>query len=222
MILIEKYSPKKCTGCEKIYPATLDFFYKNSSVKSKLTATCKICRTKYYANNKKWYDENFKDIKDKINERHRKRYHNTKNYQIKRSKKYRTEHKAELNNKRRIYQKHKRANDCLYKLKGNIRSLITISFKEYNFTKTSKTGEILGCTFEEFKIHIENQFKPWMSWENHGKYNGEYNFGWDFDHIIPLDSAITEEDIVRLNHYTNFQPLCSKINRYEKRHFKIL
>ena len=27
------------------------------------------------------------------------------------------------------------------------------------------------------------------------------------DHIIPISSAETEEDIYRLNHYTNFQPL---------------
>ena len=52
-----------------------------------------------------------------------------------------------------------------------------------------------------------------MIWENKGLYNGEFNFGWDIDHIIPLSSAKTEKDIIRLNHYTNLQPLCSKINR---------
>lgn len=56
-----------------------------------------------------------------------------------------------------------------------------------------------------------------MNWNNHGKYNGEYNFGWDIDHIIPLDSAKTEEDIIKLNYYTNLQPLCSYINRVVKR-----
>lgn len=52
-----------------------------------------------------------------------------------------------------------------------------------------------------------------MSWENQGKYNGELNFGWDIDHIIPISSAKSEEDILNLNHYTNLQPLCSKVNR---------
>ena len=56
-----------------------------------------------------------------------------------------------------------------------------------------------------------------MNWENKGLYNGTFNFGWDIDHIIPLSSASCKEDIIRLNHYTNLQPLCSKINREIKR-----
>ena len=56
-----------------------------------------------------------------------------------------------------------------------------------------------------------------MNWNNKGLYNGELNYGWDIDHIVPISSAITEEDIIRLNHYMNLQPLCSKINRDIKR-----
>jgi hypothetical protein len=61
----------------------------------------------------------------------------------------------------------------------NIRNAIKEPFrKNKKFSKTSKTYQILGCTFEEFKIHIEKQFLPWMSWNKHGLYNGEFNFGW--------------------------------------------
>ena len=52
-----------------------------------------------------------------------------------------------------------------------------------------------------------------MTWENYGKYNGELNYGWDIDHIIPVSSAKNKEEILKINHYTNLQPLCSKINR---------
>jgi hypothetical protein len=59
-----------------------------------------------------------------------------------------------------------------------------------------------------------------MSWENYGNWNGsakEINISWDIDHIIPLATAISLEDVIRLNHYTNLQPLCSYTNRYIKR-----
>ena len=56
-----------------------------------------------------------------------------------------------------------------------------------------------------------------MTWYNRGMYNGEFDYGWDIDHIIPVSSATTKEEINKLNHYTNLQPLCSKINRDIKR-----
>ena len=104
----------------------------------------------------------------------------------------------------------------LFNLKEKIRCLIKYSFKRNGFSKTSKTQQILGCTFEEFKQYLESKFESWMNWENRGLYNGELNFGWDIDHIIPISSAKTDEDIIKLNHYTNLQPLCSYTNRYIK------
>jgi hypothetical protein len=85
------------------------------------------------------------------------------------------------------------------------------------YKKNTRTYKILGCTYEEFKTHIESQWEEWMNWDNYGRYNGEENYGWDLDHIIPLSSVTTEEDIIRLNHYSNIQPLCSYVNRYVKR-----
>lgn len=56
-----------------------------------------------------------------------------------------------------------------------------------------------------------------MNWDNYGLYNTTKQYGWDLDHIEPLSSAKTIEDVIRLNHYTNFQPLCSYVNRHIKR-----
>jgi hypothetical protein len=101
--------------------------------------------------------------------------------------------------------------------KKSIRNLINNSIKKNGYKKSSKTVDILGCTFDEFKLYIESQFQPWMNWDNYGKYNGQLNYGWDLDHIIPLSSAKNEKEIIKLNHYTNFQPLCTYVNRYVKR-----
>jgi len=56
-----------------------------------------------------------------------------------------------------------------------------------------------------------------MTWENYGKYNGDADYGWDIDHIIPLSMAKTEEEIIKLCHHTNLQPLCSFTNRVIKK-----
>ena len=87
-----------------------------------------------------------------------------------------------------------------------------MSFKRIGTKKNTKTEHILGCTIQEFKTYIENQFECWMTLENHGIYTGVYNETWQLDHIEPISNATTPEDIIRLNHYTNFQPLCSKKN----------
>ena len=58
----------------------------------------------------------------------------------------------------------------------------------------------LGCSFVEFKSHIEAKFQPGMTWENYGRERGR----WSLDHIVPLDKAPKDFNI---NHYSNLQPL---------------
>jgi hypothetical protein len=55
------------------------------------------------------------------------------------------------------------------------------------------------------KRYIEDKFKDGMSWENHGE--------WHLDHKIPISWANNEEDVFKLNHYTNFQPLWALENQ---------
>ena len=107
--------------------------------------------------------------------------------------------------------------DNLYRLKISITSNIRQSLVLKGYRKKSKIHTILGCSYEEFKLHIESQFEDWMNWDNYGIYNGKEKCGWDYDHIIPVSSAQCEEDIYRLNHYSNIQPLCSYVNRCVKR-----
>jgi hypothetical protein len=118
----------------------------------------------------------------------------------------------DLQVKHNIYNKNRYHTDPLYKISQQIRTLLYQSFK-FKYKKQRRTQDILGCTYEDFRIYLESKFEPWMNWENQGKYNGELNFGWDMDHIIPISSAKSEEEVYKLNHFTNYQPLCSKVNR---------
>lgn len=145
------------------------------------------------AGDKKYYEENKQRIKET-------------------SKKYRTLNRVKMN--ARILER--KANNPLFKLKCSMRSLIKASFTYKGFVKPTKTELILGCSLSDFKAYIEAKFEPWMNWDNKGNWNGiptELNVAWDVDHIIPLRTAKTIEDIIKLCHYTNLQPLCSYTNR---------
>ena len=77
--------------------------------------------------------------------------------------------------------------------------------KANNMNKNNKTFDIVGCSPQFLKEHLEKQFKDGMTWDKIGK---EIHI----DHIIPLSSAKTEEDIYKLCHYTNLQPLWAQEN----------
>lgn len=106
----------------------------------------------------------------------------------------------------------KRKENSTHKLADNISCLIRQTFRSSGKQKTSKTSKILGCSIPEFKDYLEKQFESWMNWNNYGKYNPNGNRTWNIDHIIPIASAISENDIICLNHYSNLRPLCSKGN----------
>jgi hypothetical protein len=128
------------------------------------------------------------ELREKERRRNRKRYAENKEYRrnIKR-----------LNAR---FKKNKRLN-TFYKFKDNIRKLISKAIRSMGFSKKSKAFDILGCSAEEFKIYMESKFQPGMSWKNNTRY------GWHIDHIIPISSAQNEEQAIKLNHYSNLQPL---------------
>jgi hypothetical protein len=158
-------------------------------------------KEKYYDKNKQWRENNKEKISLKAKEYYQK---NKKPKIIPKGRNYKKEYQTRIKNPINI-------------IKNNIRCLIIQTFRNNGYSKNTKTYNILGCSFEEFKSHLESQFESWMNWDNYGKYNGELNYGWDIDHYIPVSSATSEEEIIKLNHYTNLQPLCSKINRHIKK-----
>jgi hypothetical protein len=134
-----------------------------------------------------------------------------------RARKYAKENPHIISKSRSKYRKNKRQNDPCFVMKHSLRRNIGFYFKKNRYIKKDQTESILGCSFEYFKEYIESKFEFWMSWDNYGLFNNTENFGWDLDHIVPISSASTEEEIKMLNHYTNFQPLCSYINRIIKK-----
>ena len=120
------------------------------------------------------------------------------------NKKWVEKNRIKYNHYARCYQRDRKQSDPLFKLKCNLRRRTNKCFKAKSWNKNTKTQEMLGANYEVAFKHIESQFKNGMSWDNHGD--------WHIDHIIPLSLATTEEEMIKLCHYTNLQPLWAEDN----------
>jgi hypothetical protein len=146
-------------------------------------------RKDYYQNNK-----------EKIKQKSREYINENRDLINNRKKENRDRKKDFYNEKNRMYIKKRKETEPIYRLICNIRTLISQSFKNQFTKKSKKTSQILGCSFEEFRIHIESLFTEEMNWSNYATY-------WQLDHKIPISWANSEDDVYRLNHYTNFKPM---------------
>ena len=201
---------KICSKC-KVEKQLCDF-HNNKTNKGGKHCQCKSCTKLNYKYNKKIPIINLEESieRKKIRDLKKSLY----------NKKYREENRERLRVKRNIDKQNRINKNPLTKLRFRISNNITVSLKRNGGKKLSKTTDILGCSFNDFRNYIESLWETWMSWENYGNpKDGVYepNKTWDLDHIIPSSKATTEEEILKLNHYSNFQPLCSHNNRFIKK-----
>lgn len=163
---------KICSKCKMEYDMTN--FYHNKKDKSGYDPWCKSCCKenvlKYYNNNK-----------EKSSIKHKEYYRLNATYR-----------------KKQVYSyKRKRMKcDSIYKIRQNISIIINHVLKNRGYTKTSKTFDILGCTYEELLIHLGP--KP----------DGEIHL----DHICPCSQAQNEEELIKLQHYSNLRWLPASTN----------
>ena len=235
---------KICTMCKK--EIDICNFHKDKNTQDGFRSHCKNCIKDRYNNNKDKYKKRQKENynpeskseyykkkkqiileknkeykllnKEKLIQYRKERYNNDKERFLSYTKDYYKLNKEKVLNRQLEYEKNRLKNDSLYRFKCNIKSNIRSSFLrgKAKFKKQTNTEKILGCSIEYFQKHIESNFQEGMSFDNHGE--------WHIDHIIPLATAKTIEDVIKLNHYTNLQPLWAidNLKKGAKKHFKIL
>lgn len=165
-------------------------------------------KSKIYENNKRYRLK----VKDTVNEYARKYYSlnkekiklSQKKWEVKnpikkteRSRRFRLLNKDKLKS---IKQKRLK-NDLNFRISTVLRSRVWAYIK--NNKKTGSVIRDLGCSIDELKIHLENQFRDGMNWDNWGLH------GWHIDHIKPLSKFDLQnrDEFLKACHYTNMQPL---------------
>jgi len=182
-------------------------------------------KEKFAEKNKAYYEANKEKIaelgktyrkanKEKIAER-KKAYHEANKEKFaEKNKAYYEANKEKIVERVKAYEKQRRAKDPLFRLKDNYRHSCLKAFYSIDKKKNNSSLKLLGLNdWQELAGHLSKQFYDHpetgeeMTFDNHGYY------GWHIDHIIPLSTATTEEDIIKLCHYTNLQPLWAEENR---------
>jgi hypothetical protein len=109
---------------------------------------------------------------------------------------------------KRKYEKHRKDTDPLYKLISNFRTAVYQVLKESNVEKNGHYFDVLQYSPEELIVHLENQFKDEMTWENYGV--------WHVDHKLPITSfdiqEIGDEEFMRCWCLDNLQPMWGEDN----------
>jgi len=174
---------------------------------------CNDCLKKekiqFYFSNHKEAREKQKEYRElnrkKINAQKREHYQLNKERLIKNSSDYKKNNRKRYND----LNTNRKKNDPLYKLRITISERIRQALKYHlagTYKKKDSTIELLGCSVDQLKTHLQNQFKEGMSWQNHGE--------WHIDHIIPCAAfdLSKKENCLKCFNYKNLQPLWAHEN----------
>lgn len=196
MIDSKKYSAnhlKHCSRCNQDKNRTE--FSKTTWTNDQLNIWCKPCKYTYQKEYRK------------------------KNHKRVRGAELRSKIKRKESGKEREYVNRKYKTDILHQLSKRLRDRLRGALRRYFqpnlYRKRCSAVKSLGCSLDQLKLHLENQFKPGMTWENRGK-------AWHIDHIKPISkfNLLEQSEQEKACHYTNLQPLwakenLSKGNKYE-------
>jgi len=111
-------------------------------------------------------------------------------------------------------QRLRRKNCPLRNMQSRLSRLHRHALSQVNAIKKSPTFHSLGYSVEDFVTHIERQFHDGMSWDNMSD--------WQIDHIIPVSSAKTEQDVIALNQLSNLRPMWAVDNNRKKNKREVL
>ncbi len=186
---------------------------------------------------KKWREENREHINEYKREYNKLHPEKTKAERQKhyskpenRAKKKQQNSNYYTNNKEKIqaYQYEWERSKPEQKLKKKVAHMVRLALKKIGSSKNGlPVFDYLDYSPEDLKKHIENQFEPWMTWENHGPYlkanwddNDSKTWTWQIDHIIPQSKlpydSMEHPNFKKCWALNNLRPLSAKLNVLRK------
>lgn len=195
--MLKERGMKRCCVCGETKRRS-GFFARPE--RNSIRSRCKSCDQ---VKNRTWQRRN----RARVNETMRRSYWRNPLRSIEYSRRWRQENpeKRRLQHRREALR---RRTDARLRLLTLIRRRVHLALK--NQWKSGRTIELLGCSGNELRQHLESQFTTGMAWENYGRGRGK----WHIDHIIPcsaFDLARAEHQR-RCFHFSNLQPMWAEEN----------
>ena len=169
-----------------------------------------ICKKNRIKNGRRyWGDEVFAertgwDISQAPSEH---RYESGKSEELlSKTREWRKRNSAHVTEYQKEYCKLKYHNDPLHHAVCRVRNTINLSFYRCGAKKSKKNVELTGMTSRELYEYLLKTFEE------------TYGYAWDhrepvhIDHIVPLCTATTTEEVEKLCHYTNLRLIKAKDN----------
>ena len=205
----KEYYQKNKERMKEVYA---EYYQKNKELKKETSAEYRKNNKEAIAEYKKEYYQKNKERMKEVSAEYRK---NNKEAIARYTRKWEEENKEAIAEYKKEYRKNKWRTNLDFKFQMILRNALYKNLKRYliketnpEFSYTKASSSLLGCTVEELKTYIENQFEDGMTWENWA-----YD-GWHLDHIIPCSSfdLTKKKEQKKCFHYTNLQPLWAKDN----------
>jgi len=192
---------KVCTSC-KIEKPCSDFYLRKDTT-SGLSSHCRMCisaKNKDRSDEKRAYDNAYRAANiERIKAAGRAYHAANRDSRIAGNRQYKKENAERTQRQNQDWKNSKSKTDPVYAMRYRVKNAIKRAFRDKGYSRDSKAAQILGCSYSEFVVHLENHFLDGMTWENRSM--------WHIDHVTPLASASSPEDLTALNHYTNLRPL---------------
>lgn len=193
-----------CKDCNE--NKDVESFPKRKGSKSGYRNKCKKCTNEYHKKKKYTYTKTESQKQYQI-DYHKKYYNNNKDILSIKNKKYYRDNKEKI--KLRVKENYDKDYQSEYNKKYRKENIEYFRLYRLEYERIKMKNDLY-----RLKSGIRSLINSSIKNKGYSKNSKTQEI---LGCIIPLSSAKSEEEILKLNHYTNIQPLCSYNNRYIKK-----
>ncbi|NDF13417.1 MAG: hypothetical protein EB060_11475, partial [Proteobacteria bacterium] len=107
-------------------------------------------------------------------------------------------------------ERKRRSTNISHRIGVSFRSRVSSVLKQRQIDKTGATMALIGCSLEQFRMWLEINFEPGMSWDNYGHGMDK----WNIDHWHPCAAfdLTDHEQLATCFHWSNQFPCWQRDN----------